>query len=118
MAAYGDGRAAERLRGLAMDRPRMFGTTPRQSRISFRNWSAVYVKPSLGRTKTLKAINSVERRFRFGRWKRPMPSRMPRTDSLAESFNSIGIGESVAIWHGSAVDGRVTRDVRFTALGP
>ena len=54
-----------------MDRPRMSGTMPRQSRICFRNLSAVYVKPSLGRTKTMKAINSVEPRFRYGRLNEP-----------------------------------------------
>ncbi|MEA2258916.1 MAG: hypothetical protein QOJ51_1741 [Acidobacteriaceae bacterium] len=76
------------------------------------------MKPSLGRTKTLKAINSVERRFRFGRWKRPMRNRMPRMDSLAESLNSIGIGESVGIWHGSAVGGRGSAQAWITASGP
>src|ERR1700693_2008296 len=106
MAAYGDGRAAERPKDLAMDHPHMSGTTPSQSRIFFRSLSAVYVKPSLGRTKTKKAINSVARLFRYARWKSPMRSLMRRMDSLAESLSSIGIGESVGTWPGCAVGGR------------
>src|SRR5258708_28782737 len=102
MAASGDGRAVERPKDLAMDHPRMSGTTPRQSRISFRSLSAVYVKPNLGQTKIKKAINSVEQRFRYGRWKSPMRLLTRRMDSLAESLNSIWIVESLGIWLCSA----------------
>ena len=43
----------------------MCGTMLRQLRIFFPNLSEVYEKPSLGITKTMKDINSVERRFRY-----------------------------------------------------
>src|SRR5689334_11676675 len=106
MAACGDGREAERLRDLAMGHPRTCGTTLRQSHIFFRSWNAAYVKQSLGRTKTLKAINSAERRFRYGCWKRQMRLPMPRMDSLARSLSFIGNGASAGIQPGSAVGGR------------
>ena len=57
----------ERPKDLAMGHPRMCGTTLRQLHIFFRSLNEVYVKLNLGRTKTRKDINSVERRFRYGR---------------------------------------------------
>src|SRR5581483_11897847 len=118
MAACGDGRAAERRKDPAMDHPHMSGTTPRQSRISFRSLSAAYVKPSSGRTRTMKAINSVERRFRYGHWKRRMRLLMQRMDSWAESLSSIGIGESVGIRHGSNVGGLRSAHAWIIASAP